>query len=130
MQGGDPANPFGPTRALGASARSDFNVTFGRMEVISKWDLHLYLYLQHDDDAGTRTGAPNLPDVAIPLTRDGLESALSVQYTYPLMQNPGLLKKLSLQDAALRVEEQEYQAREVQEHAMVSWLLSLFNGGS
>ena len=36
------------------------------------------------------------------------------------MQNPGLLKELSLQDAALRVEEQEYQAREIQERAMVS----------
>ena len=61
-----------------------------------------------------------------------MESALSVQYTYPLMQNPGLLKELSLQDAALRVEEQEYQAREIQERAMVSvaalyvqwWVLS------
>ena len=134
LQGGDPANPFGPTRALGASAKvglqRDFWSNGSRLEVGLTSS---YLYLQHDDDAGTfALGAPNLPDVAIPLTRDGLESALSVQYTYPLMQNPGLLKKLSLQDAALRVEEQEYQAREVQEHAMVSvaalfvqwWLLS------
>ena len=122
VQGGAPANPFGPARAIGASAKvgiqRDFWSNGSRLEVGLTSS---YLYLQHDDDAGTfALGAPNLPDVAIPLTRDGLESALSMQYTYPLMQNPGLLKKLSLQDAALRVEEQEYQAREVQKHAMVS----------
>ena len=102
------------------------------MVVVSVGLTSTYLYLQHDDDAGTfALGAPNLPDVAIPLTRDGLESALSVQYTYPLMQSEPL-EELSLQDAALRVEEQEYQAREIQERAMVSvaalyvqwWVLS------
>ena len=134
LQGGDPANPFGPARAIGASAKvgvqRDFWSNGSRLEVGLTSS---YLYLQHDDDAGTfALGAPNLPDVAIPLTRDGLESALSVQYTYPLMKNPGLLKRLSLQDAALKVAEEEYQAREVQELAMVSvaglyvrwWLLN------
>ena len=134
IRGGDPANPFGPKRAYGVSTRveaqRDFWSNGSRLEV--GFDAS-YLYLQHEDNAGTFSlGAPNLPDVAIPLTRDGLQSALSLQYTYPLLQNPGLLKTLNLKNAGLKVIEMEFRSKEAQELAMLSvsalyvkwWILS------
>lgn len=122
LLGGDPANPFGPQRAYGVATRvglqRDYWSSGGRLELGLDAS---YLYLEHQADAGTfPIGIPNVPDVAIPLTRDGLQSALSLQYTYPLLQNPGLLKTLAVRDASLKVSEAEFQAAEAQELAMLS----------
>ena len=133
-RGGDPANPFGPQRAYGVATRAavqrDFWENGSRLEVGLDAS---YMYLEHEQGAGSFSlGAPNLPDVAIPLTKDGLQSALSLQYTYPLLRNPGVLKVLSLENAALKVTEIAFRTKEAQELAMLSvaslylrwWLLT------
>ena len=45
VQGGDPANPFGPTQQLAHRLNLDFNVTFGQMVVVSKWDLRRPIFI-------------------------------------------------------------------------------------
>ncbi len=123
--GGDPANTFSPQQVFGATSsfglRRDFKESGGRLEFGLDAS---YLYLDHNDDAGrVSLGIPNQPDMLIPLTKDGLQGALSLRYTHPLWKNPGVLEELALQDARLKADEVELRVAESQEalaHAVAS----------